>query len=262
MAPPSAQQLEQTLQMLENPQMAQMMEGFLSNPTMMQNIMASNPMMQQMMQQNPQAARMLQDPQVLRSMMQPDNLRAMMQLQQSMGGGFPPGGGWMMPSPMDQNGVGAFGMPPSPSSPVGLDFSSLLNQMQQTSLGSTPFTTTGTQQQQQHPSDRFRIQLQSLRDMGFDDEQTSLRAIMASHGNLNRAVDMLLMGEVPPPDGTSTIPNNGALGGVPPAAPVASVVDEPVSLSSSEPSTATDDDNEVDDQPLSSPKKSNEKKND
>jgi ubiquilin len=145
---PSAQQLEQTLQMLENPQMAQLMDSFLSNPALMQNIMASNPMMQQMMQQNPQAARMLQDPQVLRSMMQPDNLRAMMQMQQSMGmgggvGGFPPGGGWMMPpSPMNQDGMGdAFGgMPPlsSSTSPMGLDFSSLLNQMQATSLGGGP----------------------------------------------------------------------------------------------------------------------------
>ncbi|KAI2496189.1 heat shock chaperonin-binding motif containing protein [Fragilaria crotonensis] len=152
-------------------------------------------MMQQMMEHNPQAARMLQDPQVLRSMMQPDNLRAMMQLQQAMGG---VGGGMMMPPPPGM--MDAFGMPPPtsagsmPPTAGGLDFSTLLNQMQATNLG---VGQQHTQQQQQHPADRFRVQLQSLRDMGFDDEQASLRALLTSHGNLNRAVDMLLMGEVP-----------------------------------------------------------------
>ena len=75
----------------------------------------------------------------------------------------------------------AGGVPP-------LDFGSLLQQMQ---------GTTGQpqqQRQQQHPADRYRSQLQSLRDMGFDDEQAGLAALQQNHGNLNRAVDQLLMG--------------------------------------------------------------------
>ena len=99
-----------------------------------------------------------------------------------------------MPGMLQPAGFGVPGMMAPP--PAGLDFSGLLNQMQATNLGGGA-AQQQQQQQQQHPADRFRIQLQSLRDMGFDDEQGSLRALQASHGNLNRAVDMMLMGEVP-----------------------------------------------------------------
>jgi ubiquilin len=187
--PPTPQQLEQTLQMLENPMMAQMMDSFMSNPAMVQQMMQSNPMIQQMMQSNPHAARMFQDPQFLRSMMQPNTIRSMMQLQQQMPQSN--GGLW--------TGAPPFGsMPPSANaaSPSGsLDFSNLLSSLQSTQLNGS--TLANSQQPQQHPSDRYRTQLQSLRDMGFDDEQASLRALVVSHGNLNRAVDSLLMGDVP-----------------------------------------------------------------
>merc|ERR1712137_1449503 len=73
--------------------------------------------------------------------------------------------------------------------PAGMDFSNLLNQFQATSIG--------PQDNQQHPADRYRSQLQQLRDMGFDDEQNSLRALVSNGGNLNRAVDNLIMGTVP-----------------------------------------------------------------
>ena len=235
-------------------QQQMMMQQLFMNP-MMQQMNMMNPMMQQMMEQNPQAARMLQDPQVLRSMMQPDNLRAMIQLQQAMGG---MGGGMMMPPPPGM--MGAFGMPPStsagsmPPTAGGLDFSTLLNQMQATNLG------VGQQpQQQQHPADRFRVQLQSLRDMGFDDEQASLRALLSSHGNLNRAVDMLLMGEVPdhvpgmePPQALSS-PSSMA----PPSAsaPAAEVM-ESQPLPDEENTTNMDENSDAD------PKDKMEKKND
>lgn len=253
-AQPSQQQMEQTLQMLENPAMAQMMESFLANPAMMQSIMASNPMMQQMMEHNPQAARMLQDPQVLRSMMQPDNLRAMMQLQQAMGG---VGGGMMMPPPPGM--MDAFGMPPPtsagsmPPTAGGLDFSTLLNQMQATNLG---VGQQHTQQQQQHPADRFRVQLQSLRDMGFDDEQASLRALLTSHGNLNRAVDMLLMGEVPDhvPGMEPPLASSSASSTAPPS--TAPEAEESPPLPEEENTAAVDENKNAD------PKDKMEKKND
>merc|ERR1711920_1222335 len=71
---------------------------------------------------------------------------------------------------------------------------------------------TNQQQQQQHPADRYRNQLQSLRDMGFDDEQASLQALQQNHGNLNRAVDQLLMGPPPAPANTNTnaAPSSGS----------------------------------------------------
>lgn len=46
------------------------------------------------------------------------------------------------------------------------------------------------------PGQRFRQQLQSLQDMGFTDRSANIRALSSAHGNLNRAIEILL--ENPP----------------------------------------------------------------
>lgn len=224
------QQLEQTLAMLEsNPMMQQMMEQMFSDPAVMQQMMQSNPMLQQMMVQDPHMAQMLSDPQFMRSMMNPTTLRSMVQLQSSM----------------NSNGR----MPPLPP-PAGLDFSNLLQQMQSTNLnapptfgaipssfGTMPFSPFGTmpppQIPIQHPADRYRRQLQSLRDMGFDDEALNLRALETHHGNVNRAVDMMINESFSAPL-------------VPPV-----VTETPVQTATSQDETTTDE-----------PKDSTDKKND
>jgi len=48
--------------------------------------------------------------------------------------------------------------------------------------------------------------------MGFDDEQQSLAALLRAQGNLNRAVDILLAGEVP---ATQTVPSTAAAAAAP-----------------------------------------------
>merc|ERR1719491_2571996 len=60
---------------------------------------------------------------------------------------------------------------------------------------STPNMTVPTmpsQQRQEIPAEqRYHVQLQSLNDMGFDDNQVNIRALTQTHGNVNRAVDVL-----------------------------------------------------------------------
>ena len=107
------------------------------------------------------------------------------------------------------------GMPPPPGAGGGnggatgaaagapMDFSNLLQQFQQTGFGApggSPFG--GVPVPPTNPADRYRNQLQSLYGMGFDDEQANLAALQANHGNLNRAVDQLLM--APPPAAAPT----------------------------------------------------------
>jgi membrane protease subunit (stomatin/prohibitin family) len=93
---------------------------------------------------------------------------------------------------------GATGGAPGTASP--LNFGSLMQQLQgmQTNQQQNQQQQQQQNEQQFHPADRYRSQLQSLRDMGFDDEQASLAALQQNHGNLNRAVDQLLMGPSPP----------------------------------------------------------------
>lgn len=189
---PNPQQMEQTLQMLENPMVAQMMDEMLQqNPEMIAAILQQNPMMQQMQRENPQMAQVMSSPEFMRQMMNPQTLRAMMQLQQAMGGGgsMPPMGGTIMPPPPLMGSTTTVPPPMGGGTMPPMDFSNLLNQFQSTGLQS---------QQRRHvttttPADRFRVQLQSLRDMGFDDEMANISALQQHHGNLNRAVDYLLM---------------------------------------------------------------------
>jgi len=235
--------LEQTISMLENPMVSQMMDQMMSDPAAMQSLMDSNPMLRQMRETNPQVANMLQNPEMMRSMMNPDNLRAMSSMQssmQQMGVNMPglppmpnaPGMGMGMP------GMG-MGLPPAmnPQPPStsgnnntpnpGMDFSSLLNQFHSASVSATsaPHMIPPTMQSQQSrqlvpPEQRFHMQLQSLNDMGFDDNEINIRALTQTHGNVNRAVDVLLTG---PPlaaaaessgvSNTSSTPDGASAGG-------------------------------------------------
>jgi len=193
--PGAPQSIDQMMALLENPMMSQMMQQLVdSNPDMVrQMIEAQNPMMRQMFQNNPEQAN-----QFIRQMMNPQALQASLQMQRAMQG-----------NPLFQQpaanpmGNGASGLDfgnllggNTAGSPPPMDFSQLLQQFQ--GMGRT------APQSNVHPADRFRSQIQSLRDMGFDDEQRSLAALQQHNGNLNRAVDALLMGDVPAPAPAST----------------------------------------------------------
>lgn len=202
--------MEQTISMLENPMISSMMDQLMSDPATMQSMMDSNPMLRQMRESNPQLAAMISNPEMMRSMMRPENLRAMSQMQNAMQqlGMNLPGGLPGMPPP----GVG--NPPPSipAGGPGGMDFSSLLNQFQSASVsggvggsGSTGHT---AQQNQLPPEQRFRMQLQSLNDMGFDNNEANIRALTSTHGNVNRAVEYLFSNPSESNEGQTNAPSS------------------------------------------------------
>jgi len=183
---PQNMNIEQTISMLENPVVNNMMQQMIADPAAMEQMMNANPMMQQMRQANPAAAAMMSNPETLRSMLDPSNLRAIMGAQQAMQNnpmlgnnpGFP-----MNPAgfPGATTGIAPTNSGSNISSgrTNGLDFSSLLNPSSRPSM---------TLEQ------RFQTQLTALNDMGFTDSDANLRALTASNGNVNRAVERLLSG--------------------------------------------------------------------
>lgn len=214
------------VEMLENPMMRQMMDQMMSNPQMMQQMMNSNPQLRQMMEQNPQAAAMFSNPETMRAMMDPANLRAMMQLQQSM-------------QQLGQSVPGFPSMPPAGAAggqQAGLDFSTLLGSMQGTSLSSPGGAGMGGGQARS-PEERFRVQLQSLRDMGFDDDAANIRALEQNHGNVNRAIDYLLTQPVSAP-----APAPAAAAAEPAPAPAAAPSSEADDTATAEHPEKNDDD--------------------
>ena len=118
--------------------------------------------------------------------------------------------------------AGGSAVPPPPAA-GGLDFSSLLGASgtaSSTAPMANPFMfplmppAAGGQQQpgssgvgggasssQPASGQRFRVQLQNLQDMGFTDRSANIRALTSSHGNVNRAIEILL--ENPPEMGGS-----------------------------------------------------------
>merc|ERR1712154_374210 len=75
------------------------------------------------------------------------------------------------------------------------------------SFGSTPGTNSNTSSSGTSipPEQRYRLQLQSLNDMGFDDNRVNIAALTQTHGNVNRAIDVLLTNPPAPiPDETSS----------------------------------------------------------
>lgn len=186
--------MEQIIQMLENPMMNNMMQQMMSDPQMLQQMMDSNPMMQQLRQTNPAAAAMMSNPETLRQMMNPENMRAMLQAQQAfqslgqnMPGGFP-----MMPPTWGSMGSSNNNSNNSSSTDdSGLDFSRLLNQFQSASVSSpSPAPPTSTLP----PEQRYASQLSTLSDMGFTDSEANIRALTECNGNLNRAIEKLVSG--------------------------------------------------------------------
>ncbi|GAX11723.1 ubiquilin [Fistulifera solaris] len=177
---PSPEQRQAVLQMMENPAVQNMMQQAIQqNPEMFrQALLAQNPMMEQMFRGNPA---MLDH--MMQQMMNPETLRAMFQMQDQLQG----------------LNLGQAGYQPD-----SLNFSNLLG-------GVAPAA------EQRPPAERYAVQLRSLYDMGFDDEQRNLQALEQVHGNLNRAVDYLLtmpLSSTPPsasaPTNNSTTSDTGA----------------------------------------------------
>ncbi|CAK9228661.1 unnamed protein product [Sphagnum troendelagicum] len=166
-------------QMLQNPQIQQMMQGLLSNPQYMSQIMQMQPHLRSLLNQNPHFREMLQSPDFIRQISSPESLQELMQLQQAMSGqrqgrhvpGQAPG----------QTGTGMGGNP-------NLDISSLLGMFGGlgTVIGNTPEVNTVA------PEQLYASQLSQLQEMGFLDTQENVRALVAVGGNVNAAVERLL----------------------------------------------------------------------
>lgn len=155
--------------MLSDPSFRAMSESLLSSPGYLEAMMEANPQMRGIMEANPQMREMMRNPELIRSMLSPENMQAMMQMQQAMqtlgnspmgaAMGLPTGGGGGGNLLAGLGGLGGgFAAPPPPAD----------------------------------PATAYAAQLAQLQDMGFYDAQENLRALIATQGNVNAAVERLL----------------------------------------------------------------------
>jgi ubiquilin len=162
-------------QMLQSPQIQQMMQGLLSNPTYMNQIMEMQPQLRTMMNQNPQFREMMQSPDFIRQMSSPESLQQLMQLQQSMIGQRG------QQAPGQNLGAAGGGLGGAP----GMNMDALLSMFG--GLGSTAPANPDVP-----PEQLYASQLSQLAEMGFIDTQANIRALSAVGGNVHAAVERLL----------------------------------------------------------------------
>ena len=188
----------------QNPQMLdEAINMIAQNPGMIRAMLSANPQTAAMMQ-NPQMAGMIEgmlsNPQMLRMMLNPQ----MMQMASSMMGGMggmnnmnPMGGMNPMNQPQQQpqqnNNNNNNNQTPQNANP----FAGLFG-MQNPAMGGAqmPQFQSMNQQpmQQRSPQEIYQTQLASLREMGFFDEQENINALQRTGGNVNAAVELLLRG--------------------------------------------------------------------
>ena len=204
---------EAMAQMMQSPLFQAALDQVASNPEQfVAQMEAMNPQMAAMMGANPQMRQMMSNPEFLRQAMNPQNLQAMTQMQNAMnqlrgsgllsgyvvdslvpveraamltlvvvifvacrleGMNFGPVGG-AAAAPTNAAAVNPFAMfsgsgamPGVPAAPVG------------------------------NPEETFASQLTQLSDMGFSNREQNVRALQATRGNVQAAVDRLLGGGGP-----------------------------------------------------------------
>ncbi|CAO3563730.1 unnamed protein product [Mortierella alpina] len=211
-------------QMMQDPNFAQYMSSMLQNPRIIESMLALNPFLQSM---GPQAGEMLRSSQFQAMISDPETLRQVARMGSQIGchGGMESANttGCSSPTAGTESIVGlpsssaARAVTPSAaihqfalngestlSSRVGTSSSAASHHMAnywsqqvgalRASLGlSSPST---LKQEPLGFEERYQVELKKLNEMGFWDAAKNVRALVASSGNLNGAIELLFSGAI------------------------------------------------------------------
>jgi ubiquilin len=169
---------------------------------------STNPQLRQMLDSQPGMREMMRNPAFLQTMMNPQvlgMLQAMGGGGGAMGGGFPgmggmPGAPAPAPAPAPAFGAAPGGAP---------DMAGLMQMMQMMGgmggggMGGFPgmggmggASAPAQPADTRPPEERFASQLTQMQDMGFTDQPQNIRALQATAGNVQFAVERILDGRV------------------------------------------------------------------
>ncbi|KAG0214633.1 hypothetical protein BGX28_001671 [Mortierella sp. GBA30] len=215
------------IQMMQDPNFAQYMSSMLQNPQIIESMLLLNPFLQSM---GPEARQMLRSRQLQTMICSPDMLRQIAQMglqtgevgasegsngvgdMKGMSGQF---SGVSHRTPVTRvaaaqssEGLSTSESPTSTSSmvPATTDWSmfsplmTLGGSRQSFRSEDRPTATSSTMAdcwiRQQPVEERYQIELKKLNEMGFWDAAKNVRALVASEGNLNEAIELLFAGSL------------------------------------------------------------------
>ncbi|ETI46074.1 hypothetical protein F441_09458 [Phytophthora nicotianae CJ01A1] len=187
---------EMMAQMMQSPLFQTALNQVTQNPEQfIAQMEAMNPQMAAMMNANPQMRQMMSNPEFLRQAMNPQNMQAMMQMQNAMnqlrGSGLIPGLEGMNLGAGTGAGTGTTGAT-GVTNPAAANPFAMFGGLPGSGFGaaSTPAAPAG------NPEEIYASQLTQLNDMGFSDRDRNIRALQATFGNVQAAVDRLLSGSI------------------------------------------------------------------
>ncbi|KAI7894348.1 uncharacterized protein EV154DRAFT_599986 [Mucor mucedo] len=180
-----------TNQMLQNPMFAQYMSTVLQNPAVLDNIIQTNPQLAGM---GPEIRGMMQSPEFRQMLSNPDMIRQMATMASAAGAGggmnpFAAMGGQndQQQQQQQQNPFASFGNPAVDPQ---------LQQRMASLFGGAGMGAPAAPADTRSPEERFQVQLQQLNEMGFWDAAKNIRALLATGGNVNAAIEMLFSGNL------------------------------------------------------------------
>jgi ubiquilin len=167
-------------QMLQNPMFAQYMSTMLQNPAVLDSIISTNPQLSSM---GPEIRQMMQSPEFRQMISNPDTIRQMAQMSSAMQGmGMSPSG---LGSPFGAAGGQQSTEQQQQQAPPFNPFAAFGNPMFPGASATAAPTDT------RPPEERFQVQLQQLNEMGLWDAAKNIRALQATNGDVNAAIEML-----------------------------------------------------------------------
>ncbi|CAO3623438.1 unnamed protein product [Mucor fragilis] len=199
-----------TNQMLQNPMFAQYMSNVLQNPAVLDSIIQTNPQLSGM---GPEIRNMMQSPEFRQMLSNPDMIRQMATMASAMQGANGAGAPGFGAGAGAANPFAAMMSPPATGSPNTNDQQQQQQQQQNpfAGFGNVPPVDPQLQQRMaalfgnptapspadtRSPEERFQVQLQQLNEMGFWDAAKNIRALTATGGNVNAAIEMLFSGNI------------------------------------------------------------------
>ncbi|KAI8083760.1 hypothetical protein BDF21DRAFT_451308 [Thamnidium elegans] len=189
-----------TNQMLQNPMFAQYMSTVLQNPAVLDSIIQTNPQLSGM---GPEIRNMMQSPEFRQMLSNPEMIRQMATMASAAGGGAVGGAAAanpfasMMPPSNDQQQQQQQQQQANPFAGFG-NVPAVDPQLQQrmAALFGSPTAAAAAPTDTRSPEERFQVQLQQLNEMGFWDASKNIRALTATGGNVNAAIEMLFSGNI------------------------------------------------------------------
>ncbi|KAK4490468.1 hypothetical protein RD792_001145 [Penstemon davidsonii] len=163
--------------LLQNPTESQMMSSLLSSPEHVNQIPGINPQLRNMRYSNPHIRDMMQNPDFIRLSTSPETIQQHLSSIQALSS-----------QPASQE-LGQNASVTGPASIGHVGFDSLMNMFG--GIG-TAGGFNAQNRPQVPPEEQYATQLVQLTEMGFFDAQENIRALIATAGNVNAAVERLL----------------------------------------------------------------------